>query len=101
MKTYPCPLHGRCAGCAAATRARRHAEIQDLKAIEAATVGFALIMGSATVPQSPRSFCRCGHTGDGGGDHGLNRFGVAPGHGACTKCPCRQFSWRRWLGTAR
>jgi hypothetical protein len=80
---------------------RRQQEIDDLKAIEAASVGFARTIPGATVAQAPRSLCRCGHTGDGGGAHGLNRFGVAPGHGACTQCPCPQFSWRRWLGVAR
>ena len=39
-----------------------------------------------------KSFCYCGHTGDGAeSEHGgLN------GHGACHLCDCPQFTWKEW-----
>lgn len=43
-------------------------------------------------PDGAKSYCTCGHTGDGGlGEHdGLN------GHGPCRVCDCRKFTWDRW-----
>jgi hypothetical protein len=42
----------------------------------------------------PRSFCTCGHLGDGPESH--HGDDLQPGHGACRRCDCQQFSWRRW-----
>lgn len=45
----------------------------------------------------PKSWCRCGHTGD--GPHSQHAVRLAEGHGACQVrgCYCKQFTWDGWL----
>ena len=40
----------------------------------------------------PKSVCRCGHTGDGGNSAHLDT--LQKGHGPCTDCTCKQFTWQ-------
>lgn len=42
----------------------------------------------------PKSFCRCGHTGDGLFSEHLDTFSA--GHGPCLKCDCPRFTWVGW-----
>jgi hypothetical protein len=44
----------------------------------------------------PKSYCSCGHVGDGIGSQHYDRY--LPGHGSCRvpDCPCRQFTWSEW-----
>lgn len=41
----------------------------------------------------PRSFCKCGHLGD--GPNSQHAIRVAEGHGVCKvpECECAQFTW--------
>lgn len=41
---------------------------------------------------APKSFCKCGHLGDGSNsDH---EDGIQPGHGKCKHCACATFTWK-------
>lgn len=47
--------------------------------------------------KGPKSWCECGHTGDGPGSQHEQRW--SEGHGPCKVegCPCRQFTWASWI----
>jgi hypothetical protein len=50
----------------------------------------------------PRSVCRCGHTGDGeGSEHSALVIGLGEGHGSCSKCGCKKFTWAKWTPNFR
>jgi hypothetical protein len=52
------------------------------------------------VQGNAKSFCKCGHLGDGAGSAHRNDYGpnLSPGHGACMlpDCPCTKFTWKRF-----
>jgi|PlaIllAssembly_1097288.scaffolds.fasta_scaffold14217_4 hypothetical protein len=54
--------------------------------------------GKPTVPlidTIPRSFCVCGHTGDGpNSEH--EDTNLESGHGPCKECMCERFTWERF-----
>jgi hypothetical protein len=58
---------------------------------------------AATFAQSsPKSICKCGHTGDGSNsEHTEGEQGVAPGHGHClvNRCKCSKFTWAKFTKT--
>ena len=48
--------------------------------------------------KGPKSFCTCGHAGDGDGvdvDTHVSTHGSIDGHGVCfvSGCECRKFTW--------
>jgi hypothetical protein len=47
----------------------------------------------------PRSFCECGHTGDGPNSQHADSVHGARGHGKCLyrDCPCGKFTWDRFI----
>jgi len=44
----------------------------------------------------PKSYCRCGHTGDGDLSDHMPALGITAGHGPCSLCACEKFTWGRW-----
>lgn len=46
--------------------------------------------------KAPKSFCSCGHTGDGANSE--HKDTVQAGHGACaaSDCDCKKFSWAKY-----
>lgn len=56
---------------------------------------------SASKVLVPKSFCQCGHTGD--GPNSEHDDTVQAGHGACkaSDCDCPKFSWARFTDLYR
>lgn len=46
-----------------------------------------------------KSYCECGHRGDGPNSQHEDRTKYAPGHGKCTVegCACTKFGWDHWV----